>query len=502
MFININKGLFYKMNSLSIAKKNVNDEMKKHTKNHYIYFIVYLLSIISMISAVIIGFSLEEKGIYKHLFILPFLYGTFNLVFVSIYKRISLFKFLLLGLLFIRYFITPLLVYIDGFPINIYYLSFSYETIIKQTFIMSYEMFIMFFMIWIFERKFTTANSHKKDRYDLNDNKNFAKLNFVVYMIIIFTIGLFCIYPDLLKNYRFIFDAEPQNTMASNRETIQMSVPNGLRWIGYTLGEAVRYVIVQRILLYIYRKSRDNPRNIHVATSLFIICVNSLIATSRNMVGIIMTLVFFNQIVIVYPKAKRFLIKLMMIMSFFMVIIFSSYYLKISMSYKSFANLLESYVGSTYEVYQSLRSFELADYTIFEKLYILLKGDTLGFINVINTILSKLGNITSTTIYNSYLYGNRPAGGHIVPMVSQAYFYFGIFLSPIFSALSIVMMYKMEKKVNKATGNYITDMFLGIVFSIAPIMYNYSIVLLLTTTVALPIYVMSILNRFVINKVH
>ncbi len=488
------------MKSLKIAKSNSGYEIKRYSKNIYISFTVYLLSIVSMILAVVIKFTPEERGIYEYIYIIPFLYGTCNLIFIQIYKRVSLFKYLYLGLLFIRYFINPLLLYVEGFPDNLYYLSFSYQTIVKQAFVMNYEMFIMFFIVWIIERKITIDKlSHKKIEYDFYDNKNFGKLNFLVCIIVIFTIGLFCAYPDLLKNYRFIFDSNPQTTIYLNREIIQTSVPSGLRWLGYTLGETVRYVIVQRILLHIFRQSKNNPRNVHIAASLFIVFVNSLVATSRNMVGIIMSLIFFTQIVKIYPKSKR-LLKKLMLLSFVLVIIFIGYYFKLTMSYKSFANILESYTGSTYEVYQSLRAFEMVDYKLFERLYTLIIGDTLGFINIISTFISKLGIINSTAIYNSYLYGNGPIGGHIVPMVSQASFYFGMIFSPLFSVISILLMYKMEKRINKARSNYIVDMFLGIVFSVAPIMYNYSIILVLLSTVALPVYIMSILNRFIIGK--
>lgn len=456
-------------------------------------FISWFISCISIVVSIFIGFSQEEKGIYEYLFFLPLLYGLLNIFFFKLYDRKSIFKYVILLLLFVRYVVVPSLIFIEGFPKDLYYLSYSSETIIKSIFLICYEMMCIFAVIWFFERKRNCIVTYKS-KYNFMNATNFGKLNIFTIIIITFTIALYLKFPALFRNYYFIFNDSIQETTITFNEQLKSSVPNGLRWVGYTFGEITRYILISRILALLCEKYKYKPLNRYLYLAIIVIVLNAIITTSRQMINLIITFVFFIQIIEMFPRKKKFLISISTISLFILSLVLIIYYFKSSLSYHTLSSIIGSYTNGFYDVYQSLRSFDLSHIGVFERMELFILGDSLGFVNIFNTLLYRMGQINSTLIYNYYLYGSGISGGKIVPMISQGYLYFGIFFSPVFTVTSVVLMYKFEERVIKAKGSFLCNMIMAILLAIAPIMYNYSIILLISTTIIFPFYLVSLIN--------
>ncbi len=460
-------------------------------------FIGSSISLIALLVSFFIFFSSEDKGIYKYIYYVPMCYAVLNLIFNMIYARISIFKFLLLALMFMRYIVGPFFIFYEKFPENLYFQIFSEDTIVKATFLMCYEMACIFFVVWLLEKK---RKNEKKKNYNLLLNRNFSTLNPILLLIIFVTMGIFIVYPGLFRYYYLIFDNSIQETVITSTQEIQNSVPGGIRWIGFSLGELTRYIVIAALISFFYKRYTINQSKFYIIVTILIIVLNAMVTTSRQMAGIIMSIVFYIQILMMFPKERIRIIAISVISMLIFGIVLILTYFKESISYHTVTSILESYTNGFYEIYQSLQAFELTRIDLFEKYQMFLIGDTLGYVNVISSFISNTGGNNTSLIFNHYLYGSGLSGGHIVPMVSQGYLYFGIIFSTTFSILTLVLMYYFEKQIELAKGNYICFMFSGILFAIATVMYNYSIVIVLMTTVVLPIYIASILNSVKIKS--
>lgn len=477
--------------------KIINDE--ENSLKNQSFLIACILTTFSLLLAIMIGFSPNSKGIYKLLFMIPLVYGCLNFIFFRVYDRKSFPKVTILLLMFIRYFIGPLFIYFDRFPSSLYNLVYSQDTIILATFLMCIEVSCLFGALWIFEKKRENPAIGKRE-YDFLSGKNFGKINLLLTALIIITAAMYLVYPALFHNYYFIFDQSIQNTTLLNEQKLKSSIPNGLRWIGYTLGEITHYTVLAKLLAVIYNKYNKKPWNGYIYIAILIIILNATITTSRQMSGLIMSAILYMQLIRMFPKRRRLLLNLSIVSGLSVITTLIISYLSLSATYRTISSLVESYTNGFYGIYQSLESLTLANLGFFEKYQLLFLGDTLGFINVISTFLSRSGQINSTDVYNYYLYGSGVSGGQIIPMISQGYLYLGLLFSPAISVASVVLMYRYDGKVRQGKGSYMCNMFLAIVFAVAPIMYNYSILLLLLTTVAFPLYIASLLNSINLGR--
>lgn len=132
------------MNSLNL-------ELKKSNKNYYIINIFF--SIISIITALKIYFNPPTTGIYQYIYLLPFFFFLFNLVFYKIYSNITIVTAIVLIFMFIRYTISSIFLLMDGFPKGLYHINYSSAISIEATFLMILEMFFYFWRYILLVKK-------------------------------------------------------------------------------------------------------------------------------------------------------------------------------------------------------------------------------------------------------------------------------------------------------------------------------------------------------------
>jgi hypothetical protein len=119
--------------------------------------------------------------------------------------------------------------------------------------------------------------------------------------------------------------------------------------------------------------------------------------------------------------------------------------------------------------------------------------DILGSIAFVSCIFKNA--ISTPVIFNYAIYDSSAYCDQIIPMVGQGYFYFSFMLAPIFSCAVTFIAMKCEKKANRENNLFkrFTLIFLCVMFSVSPVIYNLNIVISITTTYILPVYALSLL---------
>jgi DMSO reductase anchor subunit len=77
-------------------------------------------------------------------------------------------------------------------------------------------------------------------------------------------------------------------------------------------------------------------------------------------------------------------------------------------------------------------------------------------------------------------------------MVGQGYFYFSAALAPLFSCVVTVIAIKCERKARDIHNVllWFTLVFMSVMFSMAPVIYNINIIIAIATHYILPLYVL------------
>lgn len=483
------------MNSMMTQKKVENRYNLYALRENQYYLIGVFLSIIAIV-IVFLGWRHQEKGIYEYFFLLPLFYGVLNILFIKVYKNITLCTAIVLILMFIRYTLTAFILLLDKYPQGVYFIQTSKEVSLSTAVIMIYEMLIIYctlFFIIVPHRNTSTEIYISK----VNTRYNFSKLNILVIGFIVFTILIHIVYPSLLTSYNFILNGE-LDSLAQNSEISQQNLPGGMRWIGFMCGTIARYVVLEWFILFCFKQYSQTQKTKYWFYSVGVITANMLVTNSMQLVGIIYSLVMFYQIYRLYPEKRKAMFRIFGVAGASFFIYFMFIYWANSLEYHSLSQMIQGYTNGFYNVYQSKFAYESLNQDFFEKVQMLIVGDSLGNINIVNRWIQA---INSTQCYNNYIYGvNSAGGGAIVPLVAQMTYYFGKIVGPWTSFAFIFLMKKYEAKSYNAEGNILLNSFLSVLFAITPFVYNYSIVLHVLTVTVIPIWGIAWLNRFRIKK--
>lgn len=481
-------------NKISLQQKNNTLLSDETIINRGYNFVGLLISAISLIIFILIIFDENKyKSIFLYIHFIPLMYSIFNLLFINVYSKLSVGRIIVLVLMFIRYCLTPLIIYREGYPTGIYNLVESSEIALFSTFLMCYEMLIIFIVLNHIGRK----KAGFKDEVTVKDivcKNNFSKLNIFVMLLILLTIFIYIIFPSLFSNYYFIFTSGANKV--SEIELSQSNLPFGMGWIGFTLGEVTRYVLISWVILNIFQRSqRFGHKRFYCLLSLGIIMGNAMFITSRQMLDLMITVAFCTLVLKLYPSERRNLYKLFILGGSLIFVEFLLKYWETSLTYQSFAAMIQGYTNGFYNVYQSNYAYQEYGHNFGHKYLMFIFGDTLMSVNVLNYFLNRIFTFdTSSNILNYFLYGPHINGGQVVTMLSQCNYYFSFLLAPIGSAISILLMDHFEKKALQKGNSFIAVKFFAFIFALAPFMYNYTTLIHICTLLYLPLYFISKLN--------
>ena len=465
-----------------IIKKKNNNIM--HSKSVNIYFLCILFVIISVFVSLNAFNNRPETGIYKFVYFMPLFFAVFSILFFKVYTNITVVSGMILAFMFIRYTVSVLMLTMDGFPKGIYAITYNEEYVTEALYLMIYEMLILFIGLLIISKKKQPLITEEIYANRLLTKTNFSKLNLLIVFLIIITFGMFLVWPALFKNYSFIINSS-LDSMTSDLIRSQSGMPSGMRWIGYTCGEAVRNILVEFIVLWCYKRYVVNGKSRYWYLSLLSVCVNALITTSRLMVGLFTAIVFIEQIYYLYPKKRKVLINVGAILGSILVIAVALTYLSNAMVYQARSQLIQGYTNGYYNVYQSLCAYSNASQTFFDKVEMFFLGDGLGNVNVLSMFIN---GTNSSDLYNNYIYGFSFNGGAVVPLISQSSYYLSPILAPIVSFLCVLGAKKYEIKWKRAEGNILVNGIMSITLAAIPFMYNWSTLIHILTIVIIPIW--------------
>ena len=461
----------------------MNYELINSNRNNFSW-IAFLIATVALIVGI---FSINDTsmGIYIYFPYVTIFFGVVTLFFFRVYKRMTWVSMITIVFMILRYVVTLITLHQEGYPKGIYNITVDNSRSLITALLMIYEIIMIYSALYIGQKKYNDTITMDEYKKKLFGKKNFAQLNVLIVLMIIITVIIFMMYPSLFNNYSFIINGNLENLTDIIIES-QAGLPSGLRWIGYTLGEATRYIVLEYLLLKLYKKYSEKGfiYSRYWWLSIALSILNAVITSQRMMIGIFMSLTFFYQIYQLYPSKRRLFVLLGGVIGILSVSIITLTYWMNALSYQSFSQMIQGYTNGFYNVYQATAAYDNTSINLFEKTKMFFIGDGLGNVNVVSMFIN---GINSSDIYNFYIYGTSFNGGAVMPLVSQMSYYFTTFLGPIFSFISILWAKKLENRSLISNGNVMIGQFCAFVFAATPFMYNYSTVIHILTIVALPL---------------
>lgn len=459
-----------------------------------------IVGIALSITALIIAFAIYESkttGIYKYVFILPLLFTTINFLFLNIYNRLTIVTIIVITMEFIRYVLTPLVLMIENYPKGLYTYSFNNEKMVNAILTMAIEIIAIYFALYKTRRYSDIVIDDKALVRRIVDKENYSKLGISSYAIILFTIAIFLMFPAVRNIYSFIFSGE-LDSLTYVTSSMMDSLPGGVGWLGSTFGEITRYILLENILLALFKENLKKQKKKYFFISIAIIMLNMIFVTSSMVISLLASIVLFFQVYILYPQDRKKFIKFSIILGevAILAVIFS--YLKNVLSYQSLSQMIQDYTNGYYNIYQAQCAYEKYNLGIIDKIMMLFLGDGIANISPINIFFHV---VNSSDIFNNYLYGRKFNGGAVLPFVSQWTYYFTPVIGSFFSALPVIYAKKVEKKWRNGDGNILVLGMLSLVLALTPFMYNTPTFIHIITMSIIPLWVAAKANKIFAFKI-
>ncbi len=436
-------------------------------------------------------FDSKPTGMYLYMPVLPLVFAVVNILFLQIYNNITIVTIIVVLMEFIRYVVTPLIVMIEGYPQGLYTYSFNKDIMVNTIIIMFMEIIVIYYTLYAC-RNFSEIRIEDDDYINkIMQKKNYASLKISSFIIIAFTVLLFLAFPGVRNIYSFIFNNDMSSLAIDTTSTID-SLPRGVGWISNVFAEISRYIIIEYIIIRLFRKSCIYAKRKYFYLSALIVVLNMMIGTTSMVISLTSSIVLLFQLYILYPKERKFFLFVGIVIGSFAGIALVLSYLKNVLTYQSLSQMIQDYTNGYYNVYQAQFAYEVRDLNLFEKIEMLFLGDGIANISPINIFFD---SENSSDIFNYYLYGTKFNGGAVLPYVSQWVYYFSPVIGPFFSAIPIYLSKKMERKWRNGEGNILVMGMLTLVFALTPFMYNFPTFIHILTMNIIPLWIASKANE-------
>ena len=454
-----------------------------------------LLSLFALYVAFVV-YKSNTKGIYQYIWLLPIVFAIINFIFIDIYKRVTIVSCIVIGMEFIRYVLTPVILMIDDYPIGLYTYIYDKNNMITSTFIMVYEILIIYYCLY-YCRKFSDIVKTDDELIEsIVCTKNFSSLRISSYCILIFTLIIYMIFPSLKNIYSFLLSGNLDSLTDSTSIAI-MTLPSGIGWLGSVLGDISRYILLGYILFYFFKKDCYLQRTKNVIIPVILIIMNMMFVSSSMIISLLSSIVLLLQIYILFPRFRKFFILVGVLFGIVVIFVVIMSYLQNALTYHSLSQMIQDYTNGFYNIYQAQCAYKSYHLDLLNKYIMLFLGDGIANISPINILFNTLN---SSDIFNYYLYGMKFNGGAVLPYVSHWTYYFTAFVGPLFSALPIIYAKKMEYRWRNGEGNLLISGMLALIFALTPFMYNIPTLIHIITMTILPLWVASKCNAIFILK--
>ena len=402
---------------------------------------ILLIMLLALIVLIITPFSQHLSKSYLALPLLPISFALTILLTPKFYylSRNYLGIRIVYIVMFVRYTLMPLLIALSGeislvngvLPIDSY--------IIPSILTMIWELIACVTAIVLVGNKLLK----RKIDVDIDVTANNNRINVIYGGVVILTLLLIAMHPDLLKNFQFM--------KVTEATTISISYYKGLDIRLLLLCKIAAYLMCIKKFSYLYSK---NKQMIFYYLSLIASVIYISLYRGDNRTNIVVDIICVLVVLwYSFPKQRKKTVTLIISTGIILFVSVSMYRMFGATSWRpegatkefslsSIARLLQLYISGPSNVAMSLMSsdnFRATTHTLLNDIFI-----WTGYLgNALNV------NITDTTTYyfNATVYNHTWKGlsDQIVPMSGQGYFYLGYICAPIFSVITCVWIVWLEK---------------------------------------------------------
>lgn len=397
----------------------------------------YRISVVILAFISIIFILLSDKKNPSNLTFLPIIFTILILIIPSftayVFKNIGI-TIINLSML-IRYLISPLLMAIYGSNLNFGQLTMQSTQVIAVN-LMIYEMVVIFIIFAIFHKKFYMVELENDVKTVSSSNNIFGWLFVILCVLILIT------NPVILTRYSFVW----LSTELKSKDVEGVSVSFFLLII--QLGHLVLTV---NLLNLIYKFYERNKHFIYVFTSILIIVLSSSFIVGTSRFSIILPLVTGLYTILKLYKPYRKLLGVLSIALSFIFIVVSTTLKQQTITGKSSYSTFES-LNTELQIYFSGVSnvaHSINTRLIYEPFNIMgILSDLFKSVIYLNSLFGQ--NVSALNEYNVIFYGGGMSRDQILPIIGQGYLYFGFVLAPILTALTILVVMYLDKKIAKS----------------------------------------------------
>ena len=449
--------------------------MKKIKSYQVFKIIVYIFL------PIIIGFFCWGKNeAYETniaLYILPFLYSLATIILEIVNRRqnISLPKEIIKFVCFIRYVIIPFTYYMDFQNYNEFYIK--NKDIVLQ--IMCIELISLYVVLALYKKK---DNSKYLSNYD----ENYKIFNIFTVSIVCAFAVILCMYPSLI--FRVFTNVEGSFNLSS---TVQLI---------YNFG-----IVILNLGILKFIKNLKTKEKIKILISMGIILISILllgvnqdgdISRWTMLINLVINIIILTKY---YYRSKK-IIGIIFSLIVVCVLVLGTF-IKFNDDEVNSANVYE-YITSEVINYETFDVYFAGPFQIDNAVEVR-KNNEIDITNlfvdifancpIINNYLDK--SETTPTLYNLEYYNSYIAKDKICPLSGQAYIYFGIALSSIFSIISLCLAIKFNNLAIKSNNEFqlYVNMYLSLILSLATCL-NINIIFQTIWISILPIYIIYKLN--------
>ncbi|MEF9916976.1 MAG: hypothetical protein RR746_06395 [Lachnospiraceae bacterium] len=467
-------------------------------KNHYFKTIVilkYVVLIFSLYQTLALYKNLVNNEGFKLLFLIPLIFGLyffFSNLKKYFLKNIPMTFFIIV--LFFKYLITPFVIMSAN---NFSAMANGAVTSLRQqelgTSIMIYEMICIIITIEICIKFF---GKEKKIRN--SEKKAYNYPNTVLIISIFIGIVALFIFPQILQDFNFILVKE--ETFVSNRNTI-------ITIFAYFSEFAQIFFFIVTVKICVYKKNSGKKYST-IALFLTGILNITLMWTANRMTIFLVAGTTLSILLYYFAEKKRIFLISILLLSVIMVILLSSYRLygtvglELSSDFADYFKLdklsaaLQTYFGGPDSVAGAVATKEYYGEAINGKTFL---NDSFGAVQFIKQLPVFLNDRRNSTFFLfNMVTANGYNPGFIIPMAGQGYIYFGFFLSPIFSILSVLLLFLSERKAKTKNDVAYKYVFIYLTFNFALFpMYNYTLLMQNVFGRFIPLYMIIWLNKYI-----
>lgn len=402
-----------------------------------------VLPAIGVFIAFVVQVVTDKRGC-ELIFLLPVIYSVYLFCDRGIYTRalnnIGYGVFVLVATF--RYFFSPLFLALSDY--NVLYGLDPPSTYYSQAvWLLLYEEVIVFLFLFFLKRKFYVES----DLIQVSPAPIKRKRPFLMMTIL----GLFVVVfmPQMVSDIHFIGNLGKIDLS----ETIRITLPlAGLFKEIVTLG---RLFAVLLIIDYAFRKSRYGKRKFYVLLSVLAIVLNASFITNLSRFGMIMPIISFTYLLMMlFKQQKRMVMRTMFSLVVMALIVISA--LKFFSEdrnvggYKSddiefWGDTMNMYFMGVRETAVGIYAENLINRAYEGQTYLLFLND--AFSNVIGLSNFTEPQVNSVRLYNYVYFPKVNSVSQIPPNIIEGLYYWGWFLSPLYTVFFIFIFAFLDKKI-------------------------------------------------------